>query len=419
MKFTTLSEKEFNEFAKEHEIGSYFQTVECARLRKLYGSKIHYLGVKKDNKILCASMFTEDKAFLNKTRFYAQRGYLIDYHDKELLNFYTVKLKEYARKHNAFEIKIDPYLIYRKRNKDGSILEGDPRDDESINNLLNLGYEHYGFNKDFIYTNCRYVYQLDIKGKSYDELFNNFTKSTRKNIISSRDKAVKVKEISNAEDINVLEEMIAATGERKKYSTRTTSYYKNMKDTFNELVTYFIAYIDTEEYFKLTKKALDNEKQFNKDLVDEMSRINVGNKMKNKKRSSDNKIIKLTKELEYAEKLKLKGNIPIAGLVSLISGKSFLSLSSGTLSKYRDFYPKYALYEAHIKKAVALELDLVDFYGISGDMEPKSEDYGIFEFKQGFDGYVSELIGEFSLPLHFSYHLFKFLRNVKRKVFKR
>ena len=34
------------------------------------------------------------------------------------------------------------------------------------------------------------------------------------------------------------------------------------------------------------------------------------------------------------------------------SGREYLTLSSGYIEQYRDFMPKYALYEQHIKDAI-------------------------------------------------------------------
>ena len=41
---------------------------------------------------------------------------------------------------------------------------------------------------------------------------------------------------------------------------------------------------------------------------------------------------------------------------------------------------------------------------------PNNKYYGIYEFKKGFNGNVVEYIGEFTLPITFTYKVFKFLR---------
>ena len=51
MEFTTLSEKEFEEFIKNHPQSSFMQTVELANLKRDLGDIPHFLGVKKKNKV--------------------------------------------------------------------------------------------------------------------------------------------------------------------------------------------------------------------------------------------------------------------------------------------------------------------------------------------------------------------------------
>ena len=73
-----------------------------------------------------------------------------------------------------------------------------------------------------------------------------------------------------------------------------------------------------------------------------------------------------------------------------------------------------------------LGIALYDFGGISGDFKPKSKNYGVYEFKRGFGGYVVEYIGEFDLILNFigynvydkGYDVYREIRNLAAKIIK-
>ena len=54
-----------------------------------------------------------------------------------------------------------------------------------------------------------------------------------------------------------------------------------------------------------------------------------------------------------------------------------------------------------------------NFYGIPANINEHPKDYGIYEFKRGFNGYVEELIGEFELPITWHYNLFKLIHKMK------
>ena len=92
MEFTTLTEKEFIKYSKNHPQASFLQTIELANLKKELGNIPHILGVKEKGKVIAATIILEEKSILGHKTFYAPRGYLIDYDNYELLKFFTEEL---------------------------------------------------------------------------------------------------------------------------------------------------------------------------------------------------------------------------------------------------------------------------------------------------------------------------------------
>ena len=68
--FVELTEKDFSLFLKDYDDKNWMQSVGVAKLRQDYGSIIKYLGVKKGDKIVSASMFTVTTTFMGKKTFY-------------------------------------------------------------------------------------------------------------------------------------------------------------------------------------------------------------------------------------------------------------------------------------------------------------------------------------------------------------
>ena len=413
MKFVELKEEEFQKFADSHEQESFFQTVQVAKLRKSYGSKIHYLGVKEGKKILAAAMFSVTKTFMNKYTFYSPRGFLLDYHNKELINFFTKELKVYCKKRNGLMIKLDPNVVYRKRANDGSIVEDNFTDIESINNLKQAGYKHYGFNTDFINTQSRWNVILELD-KPYEEIKKNFSKSTRKNIEATYKKGVQVRKGKIA-DLESMEEILVKTAERKNFNYRTLEYYTRMYNLLGDKMQIYIAYLDPEVYLNSSLELLHQEEENNKQIVTKMEKDNVGNKLINQKATSDKLLEKYKEEVKIAEEFKKENpnGKDIGVLISFKSGLEYLTLYSGILVEYKKFTPKYAMYNEHILDAYRFGIPYVNFYGISGIFDPKDKNYGMFEFKKGFGGNVVELIGEFSYPLSPLYYVYTFFRKIK------
>lgn len=413
MKFVTITEKEFTEFAKIHPQASYFQTVEIANLRSTYGSKIHYLGVKEKNKIIAASMFSETNTLFGKKTFYAPRGFLLDYHNKELLEFFTKELTTYAKKKNCMMIKIDPNVIYQVRDIDGKIKENETADDETINNLKDIGYRHYGFNTDIEFTQSRWNFRvaLDVP---YEELKQQFSKSTRKNIEATYKKGIQVR-VGTKDDLESMEEILIKTAERKNFQYKTLDYYTRMYEKMGDLMRIYIAYVDPKQYISCSKELLKEAEEKYQEVQDKMKKDMIGEKLKKQEENSLKQIEKCKKDLEEAEafaKENPKGK-DIGVLISLKSGQEYLTLYSGYLVEYRKFTPKYAMYNEHILDAYRFKFPYVNFYGISGIFDPNDKNYGMYEFKRGFGGEVIEMIGEFTYPTSNLYYVYMALRKTK------
>lgn len=420
MIFTELTEKEFEKFSKNHPQASFMQTVELAHLKEEQGKKTYFLGVKEENKVLAATLIFENNKILGHPDFYAPRGFLIDYDDLELLTFFSVELIKFVKKKKGFRITLDPNVIYRIRSSEGNILDDDiNRYDDIRYNLEELGYRFFGFN---IYNEARQVrweYRLDLD-EDYETKKAKFSKSTRKNIDACYKKGLRVRK-GTIDDLDSMTEIFDATSQRKNFESHDLDYYKRMYRHMHDFMTIYIAYLDPDIYVKETKSLLDNELKNNKVIQEKMKTGLVGSKLTNQKSTSDNLIKKYQEELEKAKIFKKENpnGKDIGALLSLKSGTEYLTLSSGILSEYKSFTPKYAMYNEHIKDAYELGYKCVDFYGITGCFDPKDKYYGMYEFKKGFNGYVVELIGQFEYGLGLLYPMFNFAKKIKLLIFKR
>ena len=98
MEFVELTEKEFDKFASKHQYNNFYQTSAWGHLKKTNGWKMYLLGIKEDKKIVAATLLLEKKTPLKYNMFYAPRGFLIDYDNSEILNFFNQNIKRFAKK---------------------------------------------------------------------------------------------------------------------------------------------------------------------------------------------------------------------------------------------------------------------------------------------------------------------------------
>ena len=401
----------------KHPMANFMQTTDLGDLKSNNGIKIDYVGVKEKGKLLCATLLEEEPSILGKKVFYAPRGFLIDYHNKELLKFFTDNLKTYIKKRKGFKLTIDPNLVYQVRGADGSIMPKSQKDDESFKNLCDLGFEHFGFNLYLEARQVRFAYRMMLD-EPYDVKKQEFSKSTRKNLESTYKKGLSVRK-GVEKDLAIMEDLFKDTATRKDFFYRKLDYYKEMYKYMKDLMTIYFAYLDPKKYLECAKENLKEEQEKNKEILNKMEKDMIGAKLKSQKEASDKRLIKLENELKEAEEF--QKNYPegkdIACLLSMWNGEEFLTLTSGSLEKYRKFTPKYAMYDAHIKDAYKNGYKACNFYGISGNFEKENNPlYGVYEFKRGFGGNVIEYIGEFTLPITKFNKFYNFLRGIKRMI---
>ena len=416
MKLEILTEKEYLDYALRHEQISIYQLPEWGLLKNKTGWQYYMVGFKKNKKIIAASLLLSKSTPIKRNIFYAPRGFLIDYNDKKLLNNFVNEIKIFIKKKKGFMLKIDPYVIYQLRDNNGK--EINDKNDHLVDNIVDNGFKHLGFTTDIDGMQPRFLCRFKLKN-NYDDTINTFGKSTKKNILSSYDKGVVVRE-AKVEDIGLFTSLLDKTAGRKKFAIRPTYYYENMFTLLENYTKIYIASIDTNKYLNIILEKIENEKKLHKEIVKKMEIENVGKKLKTELEHSNRRSLKLIEERKIAERL-VKENklIDIATLYAVYIGNEGITFMSGINNKYRNFNPKYAMYDTHIKECLKQKKEYVNFYGISGNFDPKSPLYGIYELKKGFNTEVVELIGEFDLILNKPTYLlykssFSIYSNLKR-----
>lgn len=414
MIFRELTEQEFAIYSENCAQKSYVQSVEMAKLKQQQGNKTYFVGVLEKDKIIAATMMFSIKTRFNKYIFYAPRGLLVDYHNIEILKFFTKKIKKYIKKRNGIKLMIDPKEIYKIMDCEGNLISN--INDLSISNLKLCGYKHFGFNKNFETIQVRHEAILTISG-TYEEMLNNFTKTTRKHILDLSNNPIKVRKGTKT-DLKIMEQLFTYTAENKNFEHKNLDYYEKMYDIMPEVMNIYISYIDFKYEKELLTKQLDLATEEKNKIESEMKKINVGSKMIKKLELANNKIEKLNKLVENnKESLSKYGQtINIGALLSIESGDEYISLTSGMLSEFKNYNPKYAMYNEHIKDAINKNKKIINFYGISGNLDPRNELYKIYELKKGFNPNILELIGQFDLPTHFIYYLYDFITRFKRVI---
>ncbi len=431
MELVQLTEKEFKKFADKHKQISFHQTKEWGALKKTTNWQMYLLGLKDDkNKIVAAALILSKMTPIKKKMFYSPRGFLIDYNNFGLLKEFTKHIKDFVKQENGIFLKIDPYLSYQERDINGQIVENGKNNKDAYNNLIKLGYKHFGFNLMQDTLQPRWIFITKTKDRTTDDVMMEMDSKTRQILRKNERNLIKCREIGY-DELDKFKDIMKHTGDRRDFIDRPLKYYQEMYEHLgkNGILKILIAELDTNELInELTKEITIYNQEFTtrKDKYElDSSKMNE-KKYLSKQTETENNIKRNKKKIKEIETLKDKhGDIlTLGGILFLIYGNEVLSLVGGSYDDFMEFQSAYTLHWEGLKYAIEHGYERYNFYGITGDFREENPLYGLYTFKRDFGGQVVELIGEFDLiiskPYYFLYNLayktYRTIKNIKNHI---
>lgn len=406
---SNININEYEEFVEKHIKSHFLQSTmwgEFSRLDK--GLVPHYVGIKENGKLVCATLLLEKKLWLGYSYFYAPRGYVIDFHDTKLLEQFTLELKKYLKKHHGIFIKIDPDVIIRKHDLNDNLIF----EDLSVyNSLIKLNYKHLGFTNRFETSEPRFSFRIDFT-KSFNEIEENFSKTTKQRIKKAEDLDVKVVTSKNVDEFYNL---MMITENRKDFVTHTKKYYQDIYNIFskNDKCNIFLGSVDIDKILNKYNILID-------ELDKEISNFDLNNLSK----SNKNKLNELAKRKEkilnditkYNEAKEQYGNNIVLSAHFIVEyGNKAWVLYAGNHDVLSFTYTNYKTYLEHIKYYYNKGIKIYDQFGTVGELKENDPLLGLHEFKKKFGGDYVEFIGEFDLITNkLMYFLFKKLVPIYR-----
>ncbi len=393
MEIIKIKENDFNDISKNFDNVTFHQTSNWATLKAYTGWKPLYLGLK-DNEIKVVGLFLLKKMpLLNSYIAYCPRGYLMDYTNIKLLKQFNNLLIPYLKKEKVFELIIDPYVLLNQRDIDGNIIEDGFDNHYIVDTLKEIGYRHTGFNLNYENLQPRFLFRLNIKDKTVDEIINGFKKEAKRRANKKDFFAINVRELKENE-VETFKDLMNMTSKRRGFVDRSLGYYKQMYNALNEnkILRYMVAEIDVDKCRANAQNEIDKIEA----RVVKLRQHEENNKGRIKEElvtiNSNKKIIEQLDKLE-----KERGKIVPLSTVCLMSyGKEAIMLLAGNDEEYLQHFNTSNIIVAELIKLCKKEgYEYYNFYGITGNFDPNNEAYGLYSYKKQYGGEVIELIGQF------------------------
>ena len=345
MRFVTdeQSEAEYTSFLETHERCNFQQSIEWSKVKTSWKHEV-ILAEDSSGKIIGSLMVWIRKIPIFGNIMYSSRGPVCDIHNMEVLKQINEGIQVLAKKYNAIVIRIEPDI---------------KSEDKSFRNImLDLGYQIKDDAKNFREEiQPRYVFRLDTKDKTEEELFNNLHSKTRYNVRLATKKGVTIKE-GTKEDLKEFHKIMVTTGIRDGFITRSLSYFETMYDQM------------APKHMKLLMAYYEDK--------------------------------------------------PISGVIVIIYGNKTWYLYGASSNEHRNLMPNYLLQWEMIKIALENKSDIYDLRGVPGIADNSNGLYRFKKgFGAEYTEFIGEVYMEFK-PLRyrlykFSEKVFRNLRALKLK----
>ena len=400
MKFLTdINNEKYTEFIKSHKHGNMMQAIEWSAIKNTWGAVRIAVSDDEDNIIAAAQVLTR------KGLWYVPRGPILDYNNKELLEFFLTNLKKFAKTKQAKLVKLDiPIAVKDEKLANFKDVDVDRSNDELIKTFKSYGYNHKGFSLDMSSTIQPRFNTVTKLEKPVPDLF---SKDTRRLIRDADKKFVEVRRCGK-ENLDDFLFALACTEKRKNISLRGREYFENLLDTFGDNALLYISYINVE---KALKECHNRKENLEKEIEE------LGEKSPKKKRTLEeqvagtDKLIALFNGLEIEDKSK---DQVISAAITIAYGNHAEIIYAGMNEDFAKLPAQYKVFSDTMKKAQEMGISEVSMGGIEGSLNDS-----LLGFKSKFSPNIVEYYGEFDLVIS---HVFNLMYNyglpLRRKILK-
>ena len=312
---------EYEEFVQSHPKGNFAQSYLWSKQKPMW--EWDAIAVRgSDGKIRgTMAVMVRQMPFVKRSMMYACRGPVCDLDDEQTFARLLSGAKALAEEYDCYVIKIDPDVPSSNT--------------EFAKMLRSYGFQSKEGGKNFEAIQPRYVFRLNIEGKTEQEVMAGFHQKWRYNIRVAQKKGVEVK-ICGQEMIPEFARLMLTTGVRDGFVTRQPEYFSAMLDNLGEHCRLYMAFHEGE---------------------------------------------------------------PIAGTLAIHYGDKVWYLYGASSNEHRNLMPNYLLQWEMIRWAIETGCRIYDFRGVSGDISEDNPLYGLYRFKKGFGGDFTEFVGEMDLVL--------------------
>lgn len=384
MKIINLTQNQYQNYAKNNSHQNFGQTVEFASLIENNHKKKLFLALVDNSNVVHAAVLI---LIINKAprinEAIAPNGFLIDYHNFELVEIFTRKLKEYLQLEKVTYLTTNPMFKNKVFNKQNNLIVNN---EFILNNLYQLGYQNIGYTGEFT------KYDIIIENSNgYHSIYNNFNRNTKRNIQYAKNIGLKLQKGT----INDLPKVYPLFAKKTK---NDLFYYQNLMQNYkssDNLMELFFVKLKPHQFLITCQNRYELEKVKNDYLHEKFNKYanRSSEKLINKKLNSDRTLEKARNTLNYAIKLNQQTQEDFLIGTSLIirNKREIYFLIDGFNEECRFIHSTHLLKWAIMNKYSKMGYQIFNLGEINQNYRSKQSKYHTqYQFKIGFGGNIIE-----------------------------
>jgi peptidoglycan pentaglycine glycine transferase (the first glycine) len=410
-----IPKEEYEEFVRNSKYGHFMQSYYFGKIRESKHFIPHYVGLKDKGKLVCTALLLEKKLKFNYSYFYSPRGYVIDFHNKELVKTFTEELKKYAKACGAIFIKVDPALRLHSINPEGEVVDGVDNHDV-VDYLSSIGYKHLGYNLGFEHEQPRFTFRIDLDG-NWDDIYQRIHPTAKKILNKGNQYNLDIY-IGDSSDITDFYQTMIETSDREGIIQSPISYYKEFYEEFNKAGLSDIYMVKAN--IKKVSKTFEDKIESVKEEIKVLESHTNKSKAQGKINDLNSQINKLSKDLEEVRKCKTD-DVVLSSIITVKYGDIVWTVHGGNTSALMSLNGNYLCYYNIMKDAYDNGYKVMDCFGACGEANPDKSNpiFGLHSFKKRLGGEYVEFLGEFDLITNpVMYKAYKTLIPIYRKLHK-
>ena len=342
MKIVKLNAAQFDKYSSNHRYRNYYQTSMYGKVMSKFGYKSQFIGIVNDyNKLIGATLIIYKDVFMKNKIAYAPRGILFDYEDSNNVLELAKVLKKTLGKQGFMLLRMDPAITLTIRDTEGATMNFNNKGNTITENIKAAGFIYKGKNLYFETEKPRWEALIPLQ-RDVREIFAKLDKRTRNKIRKATNNGVVAVRDPN-KNINKLFQFVG------KKDKKPLSFYREMKEQFDEDIDIYYAKIKTETFLINSRRNYEKEQEYNDDLAERIQDMYIDPAERenyiNKKMQSDKLITAYKTNLLKATNL-LKENpdgIIIGGAMVIRYDNAAFIFTEGSDEKHSNLNANYLI----------------------------------------------------------------------------